>query len=240
MSQLRQIPAQGRSEGLVNNTIQLEFSPQYQQQLLQWQQLWLKMQQQKGTTPTLAAPPPLSTLNRKSVLLGQSNRQSTLPYHSIPYQQNPASISSNNMAQSTSQMLPVFNRPAMKVPIPRQSHTPVTTSPTISASSETISNGYMRPLCRAIAPFQPQHDHPIANVNINIGSDMFQRLWMRTMFKLPPAEVDDSLLPISFVLNSWKAKGTESKCDWPEKVDLAVNGAAIVPLRVSNVHISTI
>ncbi|CAO3680893.1 unnamed protein product [Umbelopsis ramanniana] len=237
MSQLRQIPAPGGSEGPVNNTIPLGFSLQYQQQLLQWQQTWLNMQQRKGTTATLPVPPPLSTSNRQSVLLGPSNRQSTLPYHSIPYQQNPASIGSNNMAQSTNQMLPVFNRPAMKVPIPRPPQTPVTTSPTISASSETISNGYMRPLCRAIAPFQPQHDHPIANVNINIGSDMFQRLWMRTMFKLPPAEVNDSLLPISFVLNSWKAKGTESKCDWPEKVDLAVNGAAIVPLRKRKVQI---
>lgn len=240
MSQLRQIPASGRSEGLVNNSIPLGFSPQYQQQLLQWQQLWLKMQQQKGTTPTLPVPPPVSTLNRESVLLGQPNRQSTLPYHSIPHQQNPVSISSNNMVQLNSQIWPAFNRPAMKATIPRQSHTPVTKSPTLSASSETISNGYMRPLCRAIAPFQPQHDHPIANVNINVGSDMFKRLWMRTVFKLPPAEVDDNLLPISFVLNSWKAKGTESKCDWPEKVDLAVNGAAIVPLRVSNVPMSKI
>jgi hypothetical protein len=198
------------------------------------------MQQQNGTMPTLPTPTPLTPMNRQSLPLHQLNRQSVSPFHSIPYQQNSASSSSNNMGPSTSQMLPMFSRPAVNVPVPRQSLTPVKASRTISATSETINNGYMRPLCRAVAPFRPQHDHPIANVNININSDIFQRLWMRTMFKLPPAEVDDKLLPISFVLNSWKAKGTESKCDWPEKVDLAVNGAAIVPLRVSNVYIYSI
>ncbi|KAI8580611.1 hypothetical protein K450DRAFT_236429 [Umbelopsis ramanniana AG] len=235
ISQLRQTNVPGRSKESVNNVNPLVFSQQYQQQLLQWQHLWFNMQQQKRTMPTtLPIPTPLNPLNRQSVSLNQPNRQSALPYLSIPHHQTSACNSSNNIGPSVSQILPMLNQPAVNVPGPRHS---ITASPTITASSETISNGYMRPLCRAIAPFQPQHDHPIANVNININGDIFQRLWMRTMFKLPPAQVDDKLLPISFVLNSWKAKGTESKCDWPEKVDLAVNGAAIVPLRKRKVQI---
>lgn len=208
-----------------NNNSQM-FTPQYQQSVAQWQQLCLLQQQADHVRKPNHMPISNNLTNRQAMLSNQANLQI----------QNDWANAINNFGQSISKsrnQVQAIDPQFSSISMPAEKQIINAVSTTAKVTSETNAIGYMRPLGRALAPFQPEHNRPVANVNININSDVFQKLWTRTVFKLPDAEEDDKQLPITVILNAWKGNGPESKCEWPEKVEFAVNSAPISPVRVS-------
>lgn len=191
------------------------YNSQYQQALVQWQYMWLSQQQQLAGSQSLNMP-------------GQPNQRV-----------NPTLDLWMNAIDKSGQLMTPRNNSSIKRPISNQVQQNLRTPPfrttqqTNSSLIDCLSVGYLRPIGRALAPFKLEHNQPVANVMLNINNEIFSRLWKRTIFKLPEAGHTDSQLPITFVLNCQKADGTDHKCEWPDKIELAINSNPVNPIRVS-------
>lgn len=234
--------------GPVNINNPQAFTTHYQTAVVQWQQMWLLQQQlqqqqlpesqkcrQKHQHP--GATLPVQPMNTAGVNI--TPRPQTLPAQEIFTPIQYAKYATANVVGRSGQRS--HGPPAhgirfasIGIPTDRQNVGNASAMPAESRTPyDSTASGFMRPLGRALAPFKPEHNRPIATVNININIEIFQKLWMRTVFKLPEAHHSDKELPITLILNAWKANGSENKCEWPEKVELAVNGGSISPIRVS-------
>jgi hypothetical protein len=207
------------------------YTSQYQQALVQWQYMWLSQQQQQQQQQRTGSQTPN--------MLGQSSGINKANYMhpnqrftpSLDLWMNAIDKSGQLMSpRDNSRIWPSTSSHAQHTARMPSVHTPQHTN----SSVDCLSVGYLRPIGRALAPFKLEHNQPVANVMLNINADIYSKLWKRTAFNLPEAKHSDNQLPITFVLNCRKTQGTDQKCEWPEKIELAVNGASINPIRVSD------
>ncbi|ORZ08665.1 hypothetical protein BCR42DRAFT_424651 [Absidia repens] len=73
----------------------------------------------------------------------------------------------------------------------------------------------------AVKPFMVRHEEFQTDAVFYIGKEYYQRIKLSKN-----AVADNNLLPLNFILNSWKAKTDENKCEWPENASLLINNRA--------------
>ncbi|KAI9315099.1 hypothetical protein BX666DRAFT_355876 [Dichotomocladium elegans] len=82
----------------------------------------------------------------------------------------------------------------------------------------SLSNQYIHRIEYAIAPFRLQHNKSETVLPFFIDRDSFGRIWRQ------PVQAKENTVPISYVLVAWRNGAPDTKCEWPDSINITING----------------
>lgn len=76
------------------------------------------------------------------------------------------------------------------------------------------------------------HGKRITTVPIFVGADSFRRIWGRGTNSHPSLTTPANELPITFQLVAFKHDNPEQKCEWPDGLQVEMNGTPVALNKV--------
>lgn len=161
--------------------------------------------------------------------LNNSSANSNSP--STPHSYN-SSVNNQFSISSASKKRPLtFHLPNISQPIYNQLALPKTNALNQSKGENDPKDLalYARPCHKLLGPFNLSHGQRITDKQFYIGHNYFTRIYNENNNRV----IDKSKQPLMFVFTAWHTKSASQKVDWPDKLDVEVNGRRIQLERVS-------
>ncbi|EIE87128.1 hypothetical protein RO3G_11839 [Rhizopus delemar RA 99-880] len=155
--------------------------------------------------------------------LNNSSANSNSP--STPHSYN-SSVNNQFSISSASKKRPLtFHLPNISQPIYNQLALPKTNALNQSKGENDPKDLalYARPCHKLLGPFNLSHGQRITDKQFYIGHNYFTRIYNENNNRV----IDKSKQPLMFVFTAWHTKSASQKVDWPDKLDVEVNGRRI-------------
>ncbi|KAG0950028.1 hypothetical protein G6F57_002377 [Rhizopus arrhizus] len=144
---------------------------------------------------------------------------------STPHSYN-SSVNNQFITSSASKKRPLtFHLPNISQPIYDQLVLPKTNDLNQSKDENDPKDLalYARPCHKLLGPFNLSHGQRITDKQFYIGHNYFTRIYNENNNRV----IDKSKQPLMFVFTAWHTKSASQKVDWPDKLDVEVNGRRI-------------